>query len=207
MAGVLPRVVLRTEAGAELPMLVWRLPAPALAVASTALGGGIGLRHWVLNVSVPLSYRSEDPDAHLAGLARGQNLDGAGVGFLTGVDVRMWTVAADDGVTAVATVGVRKPEWAAAPDAPWSAAPGTINIVAFVPVRLSDAALVNAVATVTEAKVQAMLDAGLPGTGTATDAVCVLCPPDGPAEQYGGPRSVWGARLARAVHRSVRAGC
>ncbi|WP_203857688.1 adenosylcobinamide amidohydrolase, partial [Plantactinospora mayteni] len=83
---------------------------------------------------------------------------------------------------------------------------GTVNIVALLPERLGDAALVNAVATITEAKAQALRELGLPGTGTATDAVTVLCPPDGPAAPYGGPRSRWGAPLARAARRAVRAG-
>jgi len=43
-------------------------------------------------------------------------------------------------------------------------------------------------------------------TGTATDALCVLCPDEGRAHSFGGPRSVWGARLARAVHAAVMAG-
>jgi adenosylcobinamide amidohydrolase len=75
-----------------------------------------------------------------------------------------------------------------------------------VPQRLSDAALVNAVATITEAKTQAIRDLGLAATGTATDAVCVLCPPDGEAAAYGGPRSRWGAPLARAAYRAVLTG-
>ncbi|MEV7807362.1 adenosylcobinamide amidohydrolase [Microbispora sp. NPDC088329] len=81
--------------------------------------------------------------------------------------------------------------------------PGTINILVAVPVAFSDPALVNAVMTVTEAKTQALLDAGFPCTGTASDAVCVAVREDGPAEAFGGPRSVWGARIARAVHRAV----
>nr|WP_236028594.1 adenosylcobinamide amidohydrolase [Actinoplanes lichenicola] len=80
---------------------------------------------------------------------------------------------------------------------------GTVNIVAWVPVRLSDGALVNAVATVTEAKAQAIRALGLEATGTATDAVCVLCPVDGPVAAYAGPRSTWGAPLARAVYAAV----
>jgi adenosylcobinamide amidohydrolase len=80
---------------------------------------------------------------------------------------------------------------------------GTVNVVVEVPQRLSDAALVNAVATVTEAKAQAIAGLGLAATGTPTDAVCVLCPPHGPVAVYGGPRSRWGAPLARAVHRAV----
>ncbi|ASW57040.1 adenosylcobinamide amidohydrolase [Plantactinospora sp. KBS50] len=97
---------------------------------------------------------------------------------------------------------------ASAPGRPAPVAPrvGTVNIVALVPARLSAAALVNAVATATEAKAQALWELGLPATGTATDAVTVLCAPDGPVEAYGGPRSRYGAPLARAVHRAVRAG-
>src|SRR5262249_30723422 len=81
-----------------------------------------------------------------------------------------------------------------------------INIVAQLPVRLTDAALLNALTTATEAKSQALQAAGIPGTGTASDAVTVSCPVSGPAEPFGGPRSTWGARLARAVHDAVRAG-
>ncbi len=80
---------------------------------------------------------------------------------------------------------------------------GTVNIVAWVPERLGAGALVNAVATVTEAKAQAIRDLGLAATGTATDAVCLLCPPDGVEAAYGGPRSRWGEPLARAAYRAV----
>src|SRR5207244_6997607 len=123
--------------------------------ASAPLGGGMGTRRWVLSATVVSSYDNENPAAHLAGLAQGEQLDGAGVGFLTAVDVRERVVGIDGAVTAVATVGLGEPEWAAAPgNQPPTIRSGTINIVAFLPVRLADAALVNAIATVTEAKVQ-----------------------------------------------------
>jgi len=79
-----------------------------------------------------------------------------------------------------------------------------VNVVAFLPVRHTDAALANMLCTVTEAKVQAFLDGGVPGTGTASDAVTVLCPPSGPAEPFGGPRSEFGARVARATYAALR---
>ncbi|GAA4881405.1 adenosylcobinamide amidohydrolase [Serinicoccus chungangensis] len=93
--------------------------------------------------------------------------------------------------------------------------PGTINVVVALPVALSTSALVQAVGTVTEAKAQVLVQAGVPGTGTASDAVAILCPavpaeglgdPGGPAEAFAGVRSVWGQRLARAVHAAVAAG-
>jgi adenosylcobinamide hydrolase len=202
---VLPQLAYRREGGVALPSLVWRFAEPLLAVSSAPLGGGIGVRRWVLNVTVPAGYVRNDPDAHLAALATGLGLDGPGVGLMTAVDVTGRVVAADGGVTVVATVGLGHPTWAAAPDDPHDTA-GTINVVAFVPVRMADAALVNAVATVAEAKSQALMGLAVPATGTASDATCVVCPATGPAESYGGPRSTWGARLARAVHNAVLAG-
>ena len=191
-----------------MPVLVWRFARPLLAISSGPLGGGIGQRSWAVNATVPMSYDRDDPDVHLAGIAAGLGLpDTPGVGLLTGVDVARHAVASDGGAAVTATVGLGAPAWAAAPDGDLRrAAPGTINIVAHVPVRLSEAALVNAVATIAEAKAQALWDLSVPATGTCTDATCLSCPPDGPAEPYGGPRSTWGARLARAVHAAVLSG-
>jgi adenosylcobinamide amidohydrolase len=207
MVVVLPDVLSHDDDGREMPLLLWRFDPPLLAIASGPLGGGIGPRGWALNATVPMSYKRDDPDVHLAEVADRLGLRGAGLGFLTGVDVRRHTVGRDAGALVVATVGIAEPEWAAAPAGRRDVRRvGTINIVAYLPVRLSSAALVNAVSTVAEAKVQALLELGYAGTGTATDATGVLCPLDGPAERYGGPRSTWGARLARAVHAAVVAG-
>jgi adenosylcobinamide hydrolase len=204
---VLPEPILghRCEGGRDIPLLTWRFGRPLLAISSASLGGGIGLRQWIINATVPMWYDRDDPDAHMGELAAELGFAGPGVGLLTGVDVAEVVTAADAGVRVWATVGLGAPTWAAAPDADPSRV-GTVNIVVAVPVRLSEAALVNAVATATEAKVQALWDLGVAATGTATDAVCVVCPPDGPAAAYGGPRSEWGARLARSVHAAVRSG-
>lgn len=183
-------------------VLVWRLPGPMLAVASSPLGGGMGLRSWVINVQVPHSYGRFDIEDHLQEVAAELGLKGAGVGFLTAATVRRWTSDTDDAVRVDSTVGIGVPTWAAADD---EEAPlvGTINVVARLPRRLSDAALVNAVVTVTEAKTQALLHEEVPGTGTASDAVCILCPSEGRPDPFGGPRSALGAPLARATHRAV----
>lgn len=198
----------RPVGGVELPAFSWR-PAATVRVASTSvLGGGVGERSWFLNASVPVAYAADDPAAELRSLAAAVGLQGDGVGMLTAKDVRAAVVDEDDGVQVVATVGLGWPTWAAAPPdaAARVAGVGTVNVLAVVPVALGDAALVNAVATVTEAKVQALHEAGVPGTGTASDAVCVAAAVDGPQEAYGGPRSRWGAPLARAVHRAVLQG-
>ncbi|HUI02944.1 MAG TPA: adenosylcobinamide amidohydrolase, partial [Acidimicrobiales bacterium] len=198
--------------GEGLRARVWRLAPGTLAVSSAPLGGGIGPCGWVVNAQVPHSYDRRDPAEHLRRLAAGYGLRGPGVGMLTAVDVRHIWSAEDDGVVADVSVGITWPTWAAAPDelatAPLGAAgpavagatgrapspPGTINVVALVPARLSPAALVNAAMTVTEAKAQALWEAGVAATGTASDAVCVACPAGGEEEPFGGPRSHWGAR-------------
>lgn len=209
-----PEVRLRSEGGPALAARIWRLPGPVLSVSSAPLGGGLGLRHWVLNVQVPHDYDCDDPVRHLGELAAEAGLTGPGVGMMTAVDVRFAATACSEGINVDATVGVSAPQWAAEDEvglleAAAAVRPGvgTINMVIALPERLGDAALVNAVSTATEAKTQALWDAGIDGTGTATDAICILCPPDGMAQAYGGPRSTWGAPLARVVHGAVLSGC
>ncbi|MFB7482890.1 adenosylcobinamide amidohydrolase [Streptomyces anulatus] len=198
------------------------------------LGGGIGPRAWILNAQVPGGYPRLDPDRHLAEIAAAEGLTGPGAGLMTAADVAAYTTGHDGGVTATVTAGLGVRGWAAVPDTATRAPrrpedaevpgapfrpedeevpgapfrPGTVNIVVTLPVALSDAALVNAVATATEAKVQALLDAGLDCSGTPTDAVCVAAPEPGQdgGEHFAGPRSTWGARIARAVHTAVLAG-
>lgn len=175
-------------------------------------------------------YDRDDPDRHLDEVRSRLGLPDGGVGLMTAAKVERHTTATDHGVHVASTVGLSFPTWAAdigprgtvpiphrddlndpvklvEPPRPTTPGtinpPGTINTVIWVPAHLAAGALVNAVATATEAKVQALGDAGIPGTGTATDAVVVMCPAEGSTEFYGGPRSRWGAPLARAVYRSV----
>ncbi len=201
-----PAAVLR-QLG-ELPVLVWRCARPALAISSAPYGGGLGQRSWIVNATVVADYDRPDPDVHVAEIADELGLDGPGAGMLTAVDVRHEVTCVDHGVRATITTGVGKPVWASAPAVRRAEAPtpGTINAVCWSPVRLSEAALVNTVATAAEAKAQALIEAGVEGTGTCTDATVVLCPVDGPAEPYGGPRSAIGSALARTVHAGVAAG-
>ena len=201
---VVTQTRMRREQGRDLPVLVWRFATPVRVIASAPHGGGIGVRRWAVNAQVPGSYARRDPDRHLAQLGVALGLAGRGVGMLTAADVRRCTSGFDGGVEVTATVGLGHPIRAAAADDPRPVEPvGTINLVVLVPELLTDAALVNAVATATEAKSQALADLGLEATGTASDAVCILCPGDGPRALFGGPRSVWGSRIARAVHTAV----
>ena len=113
-------------------LLVWRFVPAMTCVSSGPLGGGLGLRHWVVNVQVGPDYDRLDPGTHLRQIARAAGLDGPGVGLLTAVDVRRWHHASDGGVRVDATVGVTHPIWAASDEeddhAGGESVPGTINI-------------------------------------------------------------------------------
>jgi adenosylcobinamide hydrolase len=208
-----PELCVRREDDRDLAVLVWRFDAPVRVISSAPHGGGLGLRSWVLNAQVPSDYSRVDPAAHVAEIAASLALEDQGVGMLTAANVRAFREVNDGGVAVAATVGLAQPTWAAASDEAdetdeTAELVGTINVVAWIPVGMSPTALVNAVATVAEAKAQALFEAGVAGTGTATDAVVIACPDadERAAEVFGGPRSTWGARLARATHTAVRAG-
>jgi adenosylcobinamide amidohydrolase len=187
---------------------VWRAPRPFLCISSAPFGGGMALRSWIVNAEVPKGYDRVDLGEHAGELKTELSLSGDGVMLLTAASVEKHTVAEDDGALVTATVGLTLPTWAAAPDGDageWT--PGTVNVVGWVPARMSLAGMVGLVATATEAKTQALVEVGIPGSGTASDAVAIACPAEGPVETFGGVRSTWGARLARAVREAVLAGC
>ncbi|WP_108665251.1 adenosylcobinamide amidohydrolase [Euzebya rosea] len=191
-------------------------------VASTIVGGGIGtVRTW-LNLEVPLAYDRLDPVAHLK--ERADDLDGPLVATMTAAAVDRWVEGRQGLAWVVATVGVSVPLAAAGSWEPHHG-PGTINIAAVLDARLDDAGLVNAVQTLTEAKAQAIADAGLPATnrdgvatGTATDSILVAAAPvrsrpegidpslwDGPSS-FAGPATRVGHDLAMATHTAITAG-
>lgn len=193
-------------------VVVWTFPEPVMAISSAPVGGGTAALDWILNIGVTEGYGRTDLGTHADEVARALGLVGTGATLLTAADVRRAVRTDDEGVVVDATVGVTKPTWAADADDSHAVRdgdgwrPGTINIVVQSPAALSPAAAVNAVMTATEAKAQALGERGIPGTGTASDAVLVCWPPTLPAETFAGPRSPWGARIARATHAAVVAG-
>jgi adenosylcobinamide hydrolase len=205
-------------------VLVWRFEAPRAALSSAAVGGGRIDASWVMNLGVGSDYSRVDLEAHAGELTGRLGLAGPGITLFTAADVTQRRRGGVTGVTVDATVGVTKPTWAADPTwtdgTAWAAPtagthpprPGTINLVVQLPVPLDEGAAVNAVITATEAKSQVLVEHGIAGTGTASDAVVVLwpradaVPSDTEVARFAGPRSPWGARLALAVHGAVRAG-
>jgi adenosylcobinamide amidohydrolase len=182
-------------------------------LSSAVLGGGLhSASHW-LNVQVPHGYARLDPDAHLSEEARAHGLDpGTVVGMLTAADVDAVEIHRRGAACVHATVGIGQPLAAAGRRPRTVPRAGTINVLVALDASLSDAALAGAIQTATEAKAQALADAGVaavnhPGcaTGTATDAICVAALP-GAIEAFAGPATPVGAAIATAVHAAVLAG-
>lgn len=218
-------------AAGHLGVQTWSFERPVRALSSAAVGGGLARPSWLLNIGVPRSYDRTDLAAHAREVAATLGRSGEGIALFTAADVEQMHRRSCEGVVADATVGLSKPTWAADANGGWNVVegspaddpatqdrsgpppataghgePGTINVIVQLPVSLEPGAAVNAVITATEAKTQALLEAGVPGTGTASDAVVVVWPASGPSEPFAGPRSEWGARLAIAVRWAVAAG-
>jgi adenosylcobinamide amidohydrolase len=200
------------------PRLVVDLGGVHRCLSSAVLGGGPGrMRTW-LNLQVPPGYNRTDPRVHLAQEATG--LHGPVVGMMTAAPVAAYADVRSGICRAVATAGVRHAMAAAATrprpvasaqGAGEGACPGTINLLVVLDVPLAAPGLVNALATVVEAKAQALAAARIPArnadgfaTGTATDAICVACPP-GRGSMFAGPATRVGGDAGRAVYEAVLA--
>lgn len=116
-------------------------------------------------------------------------------------------------VDVLATVGLSNALRIGDPPGFIGAPPGTINILARVSAPLTDAALVEAVSLVAEARTAAVREAdwpsrrtGRPSTGTGTDAIIVAAPVEGAALPWCGKHTDLGSALGAAVLEVVAAG-
>lgn len=219
-AGATVQHVSTSAAVDAMPGLAWVFDRPRRALSSAPVGGGLATINWVVNARVAPDYDRQDLDAHAAEIAAHLGLGGSGVTLFTAAAVSAVERHEAGRVVVHATVGIGKPTWAADvgggwnhPDVDLTWRPGTINLLIEMPVALHESAAVNAVITSTEAKTQALLEMGVPGTGTASDATVVCWPVSGADSDvdadrvaFCGPRSEWGSRLAIATHAAVRAG-
>lgn len=115
-------------------------------------------------------------------------------------------------VECCATVGLSN-ALAVGDPATYEEQPGTINLIVLVSRPLTPAALVEASAIATEAKVRALYEARVQSavsdsqaTGTGTDCVAIACPLGEPAYQYCGKHTQLGALLGQVVHKATREG-
>jgi len=206
-------------AGVEIdvgPDATWvRSAAPLRVLGSAVVGGGLDAAHHLVNMRVPEGHRCVDPAGDLRDFAERLGIAEPFVGLMTAArteDARIaWEEADGVRVGVLATVGLGMPVAAGlTPPVAWQ--PSTINVVVLLDAAMERATAVNGVITATEAKVGALVEAGIasadgaPATGTVTDAVVVAWTGRGPVLPYLGSGTMIGWCLAKAVRRAVGQG-
>jgi adenosylcobinamide hydrolase len=194
-------------------------------LSSTPWGGGFGYHTYLVNRQVDKHYLAVDPIEEMNLFLRGEGLfPDMTAGMLTAARVENYgfyalawekpeEIANDRlQVHAYVTVGLGNKARAGKEVPAASLFPGTINIMVLVNGKLTDAAMVNAVITATEAKTAALADLGVymdesgsdgPITGTTTDAVLIATTERGNLHRYAGTATQLGNLIGRTVYESV----
>jgi adenosylcobinamide amidohydrolase len=200
--------------------LVVSFDEPVRACSWAIVGGGlVETQHvaWLEVRNADLGP-SDDPKRLLLERFRTEGI-ASGVGLLTSRPLATYTESTVTlhGTTArcLATVGLGNALRAGDPAVP-SPGIGTINLLVYVDVPLSDEGLLEASAIATEAKCAVVLEAGLrsrqsgrPATGTGTDCSVVASPRAGRftrLEAYAGKHTLVGSVVGAAVERAVGEG-
>jgi len=199
----------------EQHSLIIRLPEIWQVLSWAPLGGGASRARVIVNHQVRLDDRAaiDEPERYLAALISMLGFRAkSAVAMMTGVPIRKVSH------TSVRRGNLIVASWCTAgcsnalrigDAATVKTGPGTINIVVAINQALSDAAMAEALAMATEARVAAMLDAGVaststkrPATGTGTDCIAVTSPARGAAHTYCGKHTLIGELIGRAALRS-----
>ncbi|QAY65690.1 adenosylcobinamide amidohydrolase [Paenibacillus protaetiae] len=181
--------------------------------------GGFAEADRIVNWKVPLTYSGGDPASETAGQLLGWGIaPDRTVGLLTAAKLTHASIEemAGDRFAAVCctTAGTRNAACAGSDRHTFSAyTPGTINTVLLIDGQLTDAAIINAVMTATEAKSAALRDLGIRdesngklATGTTTDALVIGVSGSGKhgaIHAYAGTATTLGDGIGRLVYRTV----
>jgi adenosylcobinamide amidohydrolase len=202
---------------------------PLKTLNSAPWGGGFGFHRLLVNRQVDKSYDCDDPIAEMAAFLGEEGLAAAEAACLltaasvadAGISHAVYGAAR---VTSLVTVGLgNKARAGLAQPAPLLY-PGTINVIVLVDGTMTDAAMVNAVVTATEAKAAVLQEldervdgarpeAGAAGflspaaaphaTGTTTDAVLIASTQRGPVHRYAGTATEVGHLIGRTVYEAA----
>ncbi len=158
--------------------------------ASNGAEGGLKDAKSLLNVSIPQGF-SENAAEYLERVSARNGFLNPYFGLLTAVPMQNLCIAQYDYITAFVTAAVSERN-------------RTINIIVTSEKPLSDAALLGAMMTVTEAKMKVISERRLPSTALSTDAVIVAAEKGGFAvEEFAGPLTETGMRIGKAVSHAL----
>jgi adenosylcobinamide amidohydrolase len=199
---------------------------PQRTLSWAIVGGGFGMHRRVVWHFVTRAELTEDVDVVAMYKARlaARGLDSA-VGLLTARYLRDYAdVRAQHGAVAgraIVTSGLGNALRAGDPPEhkstvssraePPASTVGTINVLCHLSVRLSDAAMLEALALASEARTLALLELKYPSvltkrpaTGTGTDCIVIACPAEGVVHEYAGKHTEVGAVVGQSVHEAMR---
>ncbi|MEM8576839.1 MAG: adenosylcobinamide amidohydrolase [Pseudomonadota bacterium] len=199
----LDRPWLRFDLGAPHRVLSWSLNRPGFVTTDQIL--------WreVRNADLPKDFDV----LTWFGAELAERGAASSVAFLTSRIIdRFHTARADVGGASafvLATVGLSNAERVGLRQPPHPLSYGTINVAAQVNLALTEAALLEALSILVQARTAAVLDAQLPleggaATGTGTDCAAVAAPPGD--TMYAGLHTEIGEALGRATYDAVHAG-
>lgn len=175
---------------------------------STGLNGRRARVKYIFNKQVPRTFNPPDPGEFVKEEALKLGIEETYFGLLTAVNMKYLQVIEDKYLTAFITAGVSN-------GSEFRAKIGTINLILISKARLSEAALLGAIITATEAKGLALLEKGYTFLGTNTDAVIVAYETDsipGSKDEskqeipYAGSSTEFGKKITGAVIKGVKAG-
>lgn len=187
---------------------------------SSVLGGGFRESKWIINLQVKKGYDGENPREDLVGFAEKAGLDPQKTaGMMTAAQVAdvgiSWERDGDLTVMSLVTAGVSNALAAGGrfvlQEGKTEGMPaGTINTIVLIDGNLTEAAMVNAVITLTEAKALVLQDlkvkdvfSGEPASGTSTDAVIVAVTGRGDSLPYAGSATRVGGMIGRTVRKAA----
>ena len=191
---------------------------PLKVLGSAVLGGELRQARYIFNHTVDKDYNGSVPEQDLRRVVEYLQMGPDVLGMMTAVRVidTVLSVGRKKALTvaALCTAGAGNP--GVAGELPGKGQgkyqPGTINTILLIDGHLTDAAMVNAVITATEAKVRAIYSAkiSLPGnelvTGTTTDAIVVACTGRGEPLRYAGTATDLGYMIGNTVYKAVLQG-
>lgn len=185
---------------------------PLRVVSSAVVNGGIKYAKAILNHQVGKDFDHKDPEGYLKKVIDKLGIDGEVVGLMTAADVEKYGMSSysygDLAVTAIVTAGLSNAS--SCGESACSNVLGTINIIVLVRAYMSDACLIEAVKTATEAKCKALahLDvrstySGELATGTTTDSIAVVELGGALKLRYAGPGTKLGELIGKSVFEAL----
>ena len=204
----------------EMATAVIRLSERMEVLSSAVLNGGHNVTDTLFIMQVSHGYNSNDHMGDILQVREKYDLPEDSVGFMTAAEVKyLFSVSEKEheGVTtfAAATAGLSNHVVAGELLDNWEERfrisqeryrmliGGTINIIGVSPFPLTDAAKINLMIPLTEAKSAAMASLGYKETGTTSDAMAIVSPIGEPRINFSGTGTPLGIAMARSVKEAV----